>query len=1018
MEDFDGNPLREPKKNAVHLSSISSIKKKAEEAAAAAAAAALTADEQRKAVSTAVEPRLVQSLSSATLGAEAGGMLLRLNSGANNGVIPRINQSVKNKAADRREIMSREGTKSQTRAHSANANLKGSTKQTVGTIIGGRQVVHGALRSMSGIANQMTEKEKAGSEELASAAVSENRAKVREKQLMKQEAASANAQAVRRQGSKIPQVVTAQKQTAVKKRSMFSETFPKTKGKEEGVQAAGGGGGLEGAGTDMIGANRSLGALKGGSDGLNEPKGLALGGVRPSKTVTTVDPKNGLMTISTVGDSPDAASNAPMGSPKVKGEGGSSVAGTPGQKTFVPPITLEAIADKQYMHAYAAPPDTARSGNSGGSPGHGAPGEQNYMDDFPTERASMGSYGADGEGGNRGIQVTVLDEVKAKKNDKILQQRLEEAKAMDRNRVSSSGAVMHKFSLWNKAKQPEPVDGEMPNIAGHNNYSGNKGDRGESEAKPAVTPATPTRQPILPGPDLDTTPQMHHGRKTRSPEQVSTKAMATGAPAPLNLDNHSLDELKQPVPRRSAIPKISRSAKADASQQLEQLVDRKIEEKRLSSAEKPGSAARGGSGSRGNGLPGSASGASREDTASPALSEISQDLNTDEDAAGGVVKALHFDGGSPGGQLRGSHNSNGSGGNFIQIQGIQPSVSTPTAQQQHDSPLRWKRGALIGEGTFGKVYKGMNERTGELLAVKQLSIMDGSEEDVRGLQKEISVMWHLDHDNIVRYLGTARSERYLFIVLEYVPGGSIANMLQQFGSFEEKLTRRFTMQILRGVEYLHAKGIIHRDIKGGNVLVSNEGVAKLADFGCSRQVTQMCTASMEESLQAIRGSVPWMAPEMIKQTGQTFTSDIWSVGATVIEMGTGKPPWPEFRNNLAALFHVATSTTPPTPPAHFSDKCKTFLKRCFCMDPKERPAASTLASDPFIAVVGSPSAAQAAPAPAPAPARSRSNRPSLEPGAISIVPSPREYESSTDEKARLAYEHSLEESLNFPDLEE
>ena len=83
------------------------------------------------------------------------------------------------------------------------------------------------------------------------------------------------------------------------------------------------------------------------------------------------------------------------------------------------------------------------------------------MDDFPTERASTGSYGSDGEGGNRGIQVTVLDEVKAKKNDTILQ-RLEEAKAMDRNRVSSSGAVMHN-APWNKAKQP--VDGEMPNIA-------------------------------------------------------------------------------------------------------------------------------------------------------------------------------------------------------------------------------------------------------------------------------------------------------------------------------------------------------------------------------------------------------------------------------------------------------------------------------------------------------------------------------------------------------------------------
>ena len=126
------------------------------------------------------------------------------------------------------------------------------------------------------------------------------------------------------------------------------------------------------------------------------------------------------------------------------------------------------------------------------------------------------------------------------------------------------------------------------------------------------------------------------------------------------------------------------------------------------------------------------------------------------------------------------------------------------------------------------------------------------------------------------------------------------------------------------------------------MLVSETGVAKLADFGCSKQLVGMCTASLEESLRAIRGSVPWMAPEVITQSGHGRSSDIWSVGATVIEMATGRPPWPEFSNNLAALFHVATSKTPPPAPPHLSPLCAQFLGRCLVIDPKARASAADL----------------------------------------------------------------------------
>ena len=176
------------------------------------------------------------------------------------------------------------------------------------------------------------------------------------------------------------------------------------------------------------------------------------------------------------------------------------------------------------------------------------------------------------------------------------------------------------------------------------------------------------------------------------------------------------------------------------------------------------------------------------------------------------------------------------------------------------------------------------------MGAKQITLLKEVSSDERhahlaALQEEIALMQSLSHVNIVSYWGTEVSAKYLTIFMEYVPGGSIATMLKKFGPFNERLIRVYTAQVLSGLDYLHSHRIIHRDIKGANILVDHGGVCKLADFGASKRL-ELITNAAEQSL---RGTPYWMAPEVIKQEPYGRQADIWSVGCTVIEMGMGDP---------------------------------------------------------------------------------------------------------------------------------
>lgn len=265
--------------------------------------------------------------------------------------------------------------------------------------------------------------------------------------------------------------------------------------------------------------------------------------------------------------------------------------------------------------------------------------------------------------------------------------------------------------------------------------------------------------------------------------------------------------------------------------------------------------------------------------------------------------------------------------------------------------IRWRKGELIGCGAFGRVYMGMNLDSGELLAVKQVLITasnatkEKAQAHIRELEEEVKLLKTLSHPNIVRYLGTVREGDTLNILLEFVPGGSISSLLGKFGSFPEAVIRMYTKQLLLGLQYLHKNGIMHRDIKGANILVDNKGGIKLADFGASKQVAELATITGAKSM---KGTPYWMAPEVILQTGHSFSADIWSVGCTVIEMATGKPPWSQQYQEVAALFHIGTTKSHPPIPDHLSEEAKDFLLKCLQKEPDLRQAASVLLQHPFV----------------------------------------------------------------------
>ncbi|XP_049985608.1 serine/threonine-protein kinase 36 isoform X5 [Alexandromys fortis] len=247
---------------------------------------------------------------------------------------------------------------------------------------------------------------------------------------------------------------------------------------------------------------------------------------------------------------------------------------------------------------------------------------------------------------------------------------------------------------------------------------------------------------------------------------------------------------------------------------------------------------------------------------------------------------------------------------------------------------------MIGEGSFGRVYKGRKKYSAQVVALKFIPKLGRSEKELRNLQREIEIMRGLWHPNIVHMLDSFETDKEVVVVTDYAEG-ELFQILEDDGKLPEDQVQAIAAQLVSALYYLHSHRILHRDMKPQNILLAKGGGIKLCDFGFARA---MSTNTMV--LTSIKGTPLYMSPELVEERPYDHTADLWSVGCILYELAVGTPPF--YTTSIFQLVNLILKD-PVRWPSAISSCFKNFLQGLLTKDPRQRLSWPDLLHHPFIA---------------------------------------------------------------------